>query len=153
MCLSHPHRKTSFTQQGCEITMFQDWSWGGGQFRLPVGRNLGALRWHQAERTTPEFIRKSVFHLGSDAEIKQQVALMADSHTHTHTHATQGEYQRRKQTCMMEDHSGISRGAVLKNSTLVLGECVLVIPTFTFPCWARIKVKTVSFHCLHRVIV
>lgn len=34
MCLSHPHRKTSFIQQQCEITMFQGWRrvgcWGGG---------------------------------------------------------------------------------------------------------------------------
>lgn len=46
MCLSHPHRKTSFTQQECEITMFQDWGEGrgGGLEELPVGRNLGALR-------------------------------------------------------------------------------------------------------------
>lgn len=56
--------------------------WGGGG---AAGRDLGALRWHQAEQTTPEFIRKSVFHLGSEAEIKHQVALMADSHTLTHT--------------------------------------------------------------------
>lgn len=44
MCLSHPHRKTSFIQQQCEITMFQDWRrvffWGGGAGRQPGRRNL-----------------------------------------------------------------------------------------------------------------
>lgn len=53
MCLSHTHRKTSFTQQECEITMFQDWGVEGGGWLvvgLPVGRNLSTLGRHQAKQ-------------------------------------------------------------------------------------------------------
>lgn len=37
--------------------------------------------------------------------------------------------------------------------TLVWGDWVPVIPTLSFPCWAIIKVKTVSCHTLHHFIL
>lgn len=56
MCLSHPHRKTSFIQQQCEITMFRDW-WGavGGWGWAP---NRKEKSWEMSgNKVTPKFIR------------------------------------------------------------------------------------------------
>lgn len=65
MCLSHTRtqKKTSFLQEECEITMFQDW--GGGSW-APSGQKSLCTRTTSGKAMTPEFmnaLRKSVFHL------------------------------------------------------------------------------------------
>lgn len=109
MCLSHPHRKTSFTQQECEITMFQDWSWGGGQF---------GCQWEEISVHSDD-IRQSERPLNSSgnqcstsaqgAEIKHQVALMADSHTRH-----KGNINYRRRHVRWRTYSNIFRGAIFK---------------------------------------
>lgn len=76
MCLSHPHRKTSFTQQECEITMFRDWRVGGGQF----GSQWEEILVHSDDPWIHQEISISSL-LGSTVEtvLKLDVLLMVDT--------------------------------------------------------------------------
>lgn len=147
MCLSHPHRKTSFTQQECEITMFQDWRGGGeggpggwGCSSAPSGKKSRCTQmtsgkandpWIHQEISVPPQLRKPRWSTGC---------------------ADGGRTQRTRREYKLQRREANTIPSSLKKSflkcTLVFEAGIMLIIVLLYTHLAIIKVETAFFkHC------